>query len=527
MKKLAILMAVLAVVAFATAPAFAVDISYSGEYRVRQFIQTDFDLDDDNGAGAHYFDQRFRNTFTVTVSDDLMAQMRFDARESMWGTLDTDQPQIDFDAAYLSFNVPGIPMRLILGRLPLVVGHAIWWNGAVDVVAGVIPSGDWTFGWYWWKVLEDHGTTNHYLYDIHPNMSHAVNAFDNPSQIDTTTSLGGFAWADGSYYIGRKARGIGLPSGTGDDDIDEYGAFVTYNGIPDNSITFWLMWLQDNAGYVMGCLPVNTGDTRTATPTGMPGILDIDAVHTANLYNLFADGKIGPVQYQAEGILRLEDWDYEDTILDIDGNEVEDTDGTSYVLFATADWYLDDMWYVGLSAGVASGNDLDDEDNDKWVPPEIGTDYFWDDNDFAPCFILWDDLVGNTQSGYTATAADALDPDDNVFTGVTYYAYSDPYFSNGWYIQGRAGVKPTDKLRLDLKITYAQALEDTLPDGADQDDDFGWEIDASIGYKIYDNLSFYMGLGYLFAGDFYDGPDNSTFDADDALELQTKVTFTF
>ena len=142
MRKLAILIAVVFIAAFAVAPAYAIDISYSGEYRVRQFIQTDFDLDSGSGAGAHYFDQRFRNTFTVKVSDNLMAQMRFDAREAMWGTLDTDQQQIDFDTAYISFTVPNTPVRLIVGRLPLVVGHAIWWNGAVDVIAPVANLGD-------------------------------------------------------------------------------------------------------------------------------------------------------------------------------------------------------------------------------------------------------------------------------------------------------------------------------------------------------------------------------------------------
>jgi len=157
-------------------------------------------------------------------------------------------------------------------------------------------------------------------------------------------------------------------------------------------------------------------------------------------------------------------------------------------------------------------------------------------------------MLGNVKSGYIPTCAEAwADDNDDVFCGYipgsvpantpgqfAYYAYTPPYFSNAWYIQGRLGYQVSDRLRVDGKLTYAEAIEETLPNTADQEKDLGIELDLSLQYKIYDNLQLYFGFGYLWAGDFFDGAKGGSgyridpnFDADDAYEFETRLTFTF
>ena len=563
---------------------------YSGEYRIRNFIQENFDVDGDSGPSSHYFDQRFRNQFTVKISDYLWASMRFDAREELWGTLDeVDQPSIDFDCAYLGFAIPGTQILCLIGRFPVIIGHGIWWNGSVDAAAITFPVPfikNLRFGTYYWQILEDHESNNfnlfpggqtYTLYDssgnrtaysyvanesIHPGFGSEK---ANPNYYTSPGYTGKFPFVNGNEYYGEHAGvgaygrfmgtsdlglgldqvlyGPGMASGQGGDDIWEVGGWLTYTGIPGVSISFWGLRIQDNAGWVnAGAFSTNTGDVRTATPT-------TNGVHRFDLFDIWADGKINSLEFQFEAIVVPQKWEYDDIFYDPDGEIVDDTSGFSWVTFVTADHYFDNgKWYLGFATGAASGNDLTSHVNNLWASAHIGTDNFTDDNDFSPCFILFNKMLGNVKSGYVPTCAEAWeDPDDDIFCGYkkgtvppntpgkfAYYAYSLPTFANGWYIQGRAGIKPTDKLRIDAKVTYAEAIEDTLPPSADQDNDYGVELDLSFQYKIYDNLQLYFGFGYLWTGGFFDGPKEGngyridpSFEADDAYEFETRLTFIF
>ena len=85
------------------------------------------------------------------------------------------------------------------------------------------------------------------------------------------------------------------------------------------------------------------------------------------------------------------------------------------------------------------------------------------------------------------------------------------------------GYKLTPKIAFDGSVTYAVATEKPLNYDSDK---IGIEVDLGVTYKIYDNLSYYVAAGYLFAGDYWKGAVvNGKYD--DNYVLLNKLTLSF
>jgi hypothetical protein len=98
---------------------------------------------------------------------------------------------------------------------------------------------------------------------------------------------------------------------------------------------------------------------------------------------------------------------------------------------------------------------------------------------------------------------------------------------NAWLLQGRAGVRPIDKLDIMASLSYAVADNKTLmyfPDAVSGV--YGTEIDLIGTYKINNNLTYMLGAAYLFTGDYFKGynPDS---EVRDNYLLINKLTLTF
>ena len=96
--------------------------------------------------------------------------------------------------------------------------------------------------------------------------------------------------------------------------------------------------------------------------------------------------------------------------------------------------------------------------------------------------------------------------------------------NNAWFFQGRVGVKPTSQSDVMLSLAYARA--DEKPDSDYVDKAYGWEVDLTGTYKITNNLSYMLGLGYLFTGDYFKGESHSNEVQNDFLVIN-KLTLTF
>ena len=127
--------------------------------------------------------------------------------------------------------------------------------------------------------------------------------------------------------------------------------------------------------------------------------------------------------------------------------------------------------------------------------------------DWNPCLIMF-----NQDITYWAGAI-------NGYSGTS--ANSSP-MTNAWFGQGRVGVKPDCPVGY-YGITFLRESrqENTVPQS-----DYGWEIDVTGTYKLTNNLSYMLGVGYLFTGDYYKGTSNANRFSNDYM-LINKLTLTF
>jgi hypothetical protein len=94
---------------------------------------------------------------------------------------------------------------------------------------------------------------------------------------------------------------------------------------------------------------------------------------------------------------------------------------------------------------------------------------------------------------------------------------------NVWIYQGYAGFKPIPKLELRAAFSYLN--QDKELNGY-VNDHIGDELDITATYKIYPNLEYTVGFGYLWAGDFFKGTSANA-DIKDCYLLMHQIVMTF
>jgi hypothetical protein len=109
----------------------------------------------------------------------------------------------------------------------------------------------------------------------------------------------------------------------------------------------------------------------------------------------------------------------------------------------------------------------------------------------------------------------------------------DTYMENAWFYQVYGGFKPTPKIDIMGSVSYAYADKKpysgwTAAGGGTEfiSDVYGWEVDLTAKYKIFDNLEYMIGGAYLFTGDFFKGA-NASFNTSDNYLLINKLTLSF
>lgn len=147
------------------------------------------------------------------------------------------------------------------------------------------------------------------------------------------------------------------------------------------------------------------------------------------------------------------------------------------------------------------------------------------DKSFNPCLIMFNydyvrwmgQLLGNQAAlaGYNSIAGT---PRTVIQTGL------DTYFDNVWFYQIYGDFAVNPKLKISANFSYAYA--DEKPSAAYVSKKYGYELDAMVRYKIYDNLEYMIGAAYLWTGDYFKGTSTATPIEDNYL-LTHKLTLTF
>jgi hypothetical protein len=207
----------------------------------------------------------------------------------------------------------------------------------------------------------------------------------------------------------------------------------------------------------------------------------------------YAKAKIGPLALQAEldyywGKAKGED-----------GNISADLQAINFFLDAVTDF---NMFYAGGTFAYLSGDDpgTNDKEDGSWMSGPVGGGYDWN-----PCLIMF-----NFDHTYWA----------GVLPGWGILGIDSP-MSNTWFGQLRGGVRPVAALDIMASVSYAKA--DKTYTGVDKE--YGWEVDLIATYKITNNLSYMLGGGYLFTGDYFKG--TATYGIKDDFLIINKLTLTF
>ena len=207
-----------------------------------------------------------------------------------------------------------------------------------------------------------------------------------------------------------------------------------------------------------------------------------------NLYGVipYAKATFGPIAVEAE--------------VDYYWGNLIDT-GTDKIKLQSLGIYIDavadlGMFYAGGTFAYLSG-DKNLIDDDKLKIMAGGKDWM-------PCLIMF-----NFDRTYWAGPIDGIIPD----FGIMY---------NAWFYQVRGGVRPVPDLDLGVSLSYAYADKRiySMPEK-----DYGWELDVTANYKITNNLSYMLGVGYLWAGDYY--KQDAGFKLNDNYLVINKLTLTF
>ncbi len=170
--------------------------------------------------------------------------------------------------------------------------------------------------------------------------------------------------------------------------------------------------------------------------------------------------------------------------------------------------------YAGATFAYVSGEN--DATNDK---KEGGT--LNGGRDWSPNLIMWN-YDRSMWLGELRSSSVAAGKGFGAAAGVAYTG-----MANAFLYQGRVGVKPTNKLDVMASLTYASADKKPIVGGTSYlSDQYGYELDFTATYKLTNNLSYMLGAGYLWTGDYFKGTTPAAVVQNDYLVIN-KLTLTF
>ena len=452
--------------------AFAVDVKVGAEYYVGGLYLNKIAVDDgfqnfqgrtgSENPSTAFFYQRLRVGTDFVVSPCLKLVTQFDAMERIWGgtrsnTWQVNQNYMFDESAGTRAETENIAFRLAYIDYTSPIG--LFKVGYME---------DYTFGTAW----GDRGSgvpagQIQYFMQSGPFVGFAGYAKETDNSYSAVSSN---SW-----------NGINrLNASRTDRDLDSYRIAGIYN-FKGGETGLLFLWNRD---------ATQRGDASY-------GLFPFYGPHLSNVYLLdpYVKAKIGPVALQAELLWFTGDAaKYEGYT----GYSTITVNHLSAFVDATANF---GMFYAGGSVAYVQGqnpNDIGNKVEGDVAPLSGGLDW-------NPCLIMfntqtlgyWVGGVKGHSAGYTPGSA-FVNPVDGEMM-------------NAWFGQLRGGIKPTPQLDIMASISYAQAdqngfiLTSPTTTATFPGKTYGTEIDVTGTYKITNNLSYMLGGGYFFTGDYFKG----------------------
>ena len=503
MRKVWVVLLLIVVIMAFVLPVSAADVKFSGSYVAQGYYDNNRSLMKEGGASVQNIWQRLRVQTDFKVQEGLTLTTRFDAMEKIWGAPRTpilysatttnttsgavtsltgntgvdsagnnqEAENIKFEHVYVSANIFGGVLAVGYQR-QTTFGTSFGDSGdstygpriKYDYVVG-----PWTFGARWDKI---EGTQ--YYSPTGPSGNVAVNTYQVDAANEKCSGLFVYDWGKGN--AGLQITNYNYTSTAGPNP---------YYGTPTTSYT------TDATGY--------KGQYWQ--------------------FNPYFKAQIGPAYVEGEVVYQTGKLRKSDVVGGTDVNK----DGLSAYVSATYDFA---PMYAGINLIYVAGDDRGTTDKDE-SGPAGGTD-------FNPMLMLfnydlarWNGVFGNTATtggnGLTSSASSNLNTLNYANAAMA------GGIQNAQIVQLFVGAKPMPKL--DVKVAYAIAQADKEGAAATatttwQSKNYGSELDITATYKIYDNLSYMVGFGYLWAGDYFKGT-NVAATLDNDYLITHKLTLTF
>jgi hypothetical protein len=456
--------------------AFAVDVKVSGEYYAAGLYLNKTTLNDarydynrDNPSTAFFF-QRLRVGTDFIVSPCLKLVTRFDAMERIWGGY-RSYPYYETDPQSAGTRAENENIAFDLAYVEYTSPIGLFRVGyQPDYVWGTV-FGDRSSGPSAGQIT--------YILPIGPVYIVAQYA------------------KEGDY----SASAVYGSSNVTDQDYDSYraGAIFHFNTAQAKGEVGGLLLYNRDA--------TNRAETTQVNPAPPPYVY-MDTGYITRLFKVIPYFKttIGPVFIQGEFEYTFGDAvKMENAAL---GSHNMSISAWSVFLDATANI---GPVYVGGSFAWLSGDDPGT--TDKIEGGRVNTAGL----DWNPCLILFNnDVVNYWVGGIQGHSASQVGGE----------------MSNAYFFQGRVGVKPIPQLDAMISVSYAAA--DKKPDPKEYGityggSNYGVEVDVTGTYKITNNLSYMLGFGYLFTGDYFKGYDyaGANYKTVDDYMVINKLTLTF
>jgi hypothetical protein len=490
MKKLWLVLLSLGLLMAFSASAFAVDVQFSGSYFAAGMYLDQTNLAKSGTTGnqsqdtAFYYQRMIIQTDFI-VSPGLKLVTRFDALERIWGGARSN-PYADGANTNASYS---IATRADSENIALNLMY----------VEYASPIGLWQVGY------------------IHDNSWGLQNGFGQSDANGHTTGGIGYYLPIGQFVFGgiiykeqsNKLSAVNPTQTSTDVDWDRYILIGLYN-FKDGDAGVLVGYDRNAAnnpyGLLVNVFYVQPKFTVKVGPVKVQGML---------YYGWGSEAQTSPYYFSGTGIPTLgipSIFPSPQSTLGVGGPNI-----SMQQIMGDLDVNVDlGFFYVGGQFAYMSGPGND--------PYNVKGGWYGGGLDWNPCLIMFNnDLTYwaggiNSPGGYNMS-----NPGTGTGIGMT----------NAWFFQGDGGIRPLPKLDIRGAVSYAMA--DTVPNGYASDKSYGWELDVTGTYKITNNLSYMLGVGYWWPGDYYKGntgnPSGPGYNANvsirDDYMLINKLTLTF
>ena len=206
---------------------------------------------------------------------------------------------------------------------------------------------------------------------------------------------------------------------------------------------------------------------------------------TLNVLAPYVKAQFGPVYVESEALYTFG----KNVEMDSGGGDIDRSGWAAYLMAKTN---LGPA-YVGAQVGWSAGDDGSDPTKNK--------SGYGGGADWNPALILMNNDLNTWKAGGVNTA------NSGKANFLLYNVFG--------------GFNPTPKLNLQLALTIAEADKTTYVSKK-----MGTELDVTATYKIYDNLSYMVGAGYLWTGDYFKGTNSANVIGNDYV-LLNKLSLSF